>query len=804
MPISPQGHRVGNHSAEGGVLPSGRNLGEFANGLAMIATWLCAMVFSSALAAQALAGPAIAVTSQDWVTPVFPWQAPRKEYLLRGPLRIVACAGEYEPATFTLHNMGDREWPNVEVRVTDLRSGKGHHLPASVFRVFAVTCLKRTMLNGAAFINESPGIPKEWKNQSPELLVPLSDTKPTLKPGLCQRFYLNCRVPDLTRAGVYRGDVCVFSGAMRLAAIRLEVEVLPFRLANAPARYWMWRLTWSPIDRPENVACLRDIREHGYTGLARTCGAAFEFRIDGKDRVHVDAASYRAFARVLRETGLALQVADDHVAASLLRAAAEHVGLRRRDVRRDLPDLASELGPQRAEAYQKRIRPLAVQGLRQVKTIAEILGLTLFVFPIDEPCGTPWKRAWTRYAASLAKEAGLTVWSTRNDWDWDADIDIAAAGAMINGMYHDPKLVAQRYEGELALNPLPLVGAFRDGAKYHFRGVIDEVRIYNRAPTPEEMLRQHREPARDGLIAWYSFDNGLRQRKSANGAEEFVVPDESGHGHDAVVAGAPQFEDGKVGRALRLNGRDQHLASSRPAAAIDVSRGWSISLWYRGRGPLFGSGYAFYHEGSQLFYSTTLRQRVGLRLDAHFSARFWCHLTLSVDPASHTIRAYCEDRALRAWHRHNIRWNYMQVRSMPPWAGRYQTGVMAWFYATHGALKNITTFCYDWNATHLYVVYPKNGDRFKNGGVWYPTFGWEACREGIDDARYIQTLVETLQRAKGLNEKQAVDEAARVIAPLTGSYDDISKIMKAFGEYAALRKRIIRAIMKCQQEGERW
>ncbi len=530
-----------------------------------------------------------------------------------------------------------------------------------------------------------------------------------------------------------------------------------------------------------------------------------------------------AFAEALQETGLSPSFADDGIATQLLGAIAKHLNLPIQKAPEELPtleeaiftklkrergaaeaqenletlgledeaggDLTLEDRPKvdpdaalrreaarQAAALQAKVRPLAVEGFRQVKAICEKLGLEPRVFPIDEPCGTPWQRRWTTYAAGLAKEAGLPTWSTRNNWDWDANLDEGAAGGMINAMYREPELTELPYEGALAIPALPWIGAFRDGEDYHFRGLIDEVRIYNRALTADEVRQQHATPAPSPLV---------------------YLPCD-GPGEGARVVGNPGFVAGRVGRAVELDGKAQHLEPEAAPVPVDLSAGWTISLWYKGTGCLFGKGYDFYQQRGMVRYSTTGQDKVWARYGGHMSDRFWCHLTFSFDPASQTIRAFCEDSELRRWHRENVRWNYVQVRSFPPKNPRFKTGIMSWWYANHGALNQVTTFCYDWNASHLYVVYPKGGDRFKNGGVWYRTLGWEGCREGIDDARYLQTLVETLETRRGLTREAAVREVERLLAPVDGTYGSIDRVVETFGGYRECRERVIAAILACR------
>jgi hypothetical protein len=780
------------------------------------------------------------VTATDWMKPVFGWQPPAVEDLAEGDLSFQACAGEYEPLSFGVYALDGLK--DIEVSCSGLR-GDGAEIPAANVRVFRIRALKRGSLGEAGFLARMPFVPERWRRHSPELLIPQSEGPVDIGAATLQRYYVDVKVPAGMEPGRYRGMVRVRSGKEVVRELPVVLRVLPFDLAEGRTQYWMWRLTWSPLWQPENVACLRDIVEHGCAGLTRMCGASFKFRIGEHGAVRVNDSAYRRAVEAMKNAGMERQVADDHVSHQLLGTITNHLGLELDDLRRNLPrleeylrerarnqatvaeakeDLSGRLdGPEeadggggdllgelkatdgnedqeevlakasrRARRLQKKIHDLAVEGFRKVKQKADSMGLRLFVFPVDEPDGTPWRRRWTTYAAGLAKEAGLETWSTRNAVDWEGHIDHKAFGGKINAMYREPRVASDSYEGGLAINPLPMIGAFRGGAKYHFAGEIDEVRIYNRALSADELKKQYRSPARRGLLAHYSFDK-------AKGGE--IVRDDSGNGHHLQTVRTPQPVEGHTGRAMHFNGTDEHLVpvtSPRERDAIDLSDGYTISLWYRGKGAMFGAGYDFYPEaGSKLRFTTTKQQKRWFGHSGFQSRRFWQHITYTFDPTTRTVRAYVQNPEMRRWYRENIRWNYVQIRSMPPKNPRYKTGIMAWYYANLGELTNMTTFCYDWNANHLYVAYPKNGDRFNEEGVWYRTLGWEGTREGIDDARYLQTLAEMLMEREGIDREEAVGRVREVIDDVGVGYE-ISQVIRRMGGYGAMRERVIERILE--------
>ena len=763
----------------------------------------------------------VLVTAEPWMDVVFPWQAPAVTHVLTAPLEITACRGEYEPLAFGV-------W--VLEPVDDLRFelDLGTAVPAERIQRFVIMGLERKALGEARFLADIPFTPEHKKRMSPELLVPQCERKLNAPAGHLARFMADIQVPHDLHSGWYLGEIRILGDGHVLTRVPVRLHVLPFDLVPAAAKYWMWRLTWSPAWEPANVARLHDIKAHGFNGLVRSAGVGFNIRVSDDGVVEVDGSDYARFVDLLDQAGLARQFADDHVAGKL----ARHVIRPLLDARIGQLEDGGQGVPAEMEAEWKRlstcrkkiiqhidelpddIRATAAQrmleGFRQVKQISDDLGATLYVFPVDEPDGTPWRRHWTTFAAGLAKQAGLETFSTRNSRDWTGHIDHKAWGLRISYIYIRPQVVDQpthtptspsmpqgRYQGEIDFPVLPRIGACADGPRAHFNGEIDEVRIYDRALTSDELVRQYADPAQEGLLAHYRFDGAdLTDR----------VADRSGHGHSLKVVGDPRQVPGVIGHAMRFDGDDDHLEPPRilprtrdRADGHDLSRGWSISLWYRGHGPRFGDGNVLRADTpgpfNVLSFATTTGQQTQLNHFGFTDPQSWQHATYAFDPSTHTVKAYLHNPAMRDWYQRNIRWNYMQVRSQPAKNPRFKMGVMSFFYANLGNLKNITAFCYDWNANHLYVVYPKGGDRFNDEGVWYGTLGWKGTREGIDDARYLQTLYATVKARTG-----GCQEAMRVVRQVLGpvgdpSYRNIDRVIHHFGGYEPMRVRIVEAIV---------
>ncbi|MES2352848.1 MAG: LamG-like jellyroll fold domain-containing protein [Pseudomonadota bacterium] len=115
----------------------------------------------------------------------------------------------------------------------------------------------------------------------------------------------------------------------------------------------------------------------------------------------------------------------------------------------------------------------------------------------------------------------------------------------------------------------------------YFQGLIDEVRIYNRALSVSEIqsdmstaigLASTPPPTptpstKPGLVAAYSFDEGAGTTAS----------DRSGHSNTGTVSGAT-WVNGRFGKALSFNGTNSRV-NINDSASLDLSAGMTIEAW---------------------------------------------------------------------------------------------------------------------------------------------------------------------------------------------------------------------------------
>ena len=98
---------------------------------------------------------------------------------------------------------------------------------------------------------------------------------------------------------------------------------------------------------------------------------------------------------------------------------------------------------------------------------------------------------------------------------------------------------------------------------YHFNGMIDDVRIYNRALDADEL----NDMPRDGLVACWGFDQATKE----------VARDSSGNGNTGKIHGGTMVA-GKTGNALKLDGKDDYVEIP-DSPALHIRDAITISAW---------------------------------------------------------------------------------------------------------------------------------------------------------------------------------------------------------------------------------
>jgi hypothetical protein len=130
------------------------------------------------------------------------------------------------------------------------------------------------------------------------------------------------------------------------------------------------------------------------------------------------------------------------------------------------------------------------------------------------------------------------------------------------------------------------IGKSRENFNAGFDGYLDEVRIYNRLLSSDEINRLYKIGATakfgvannngsltDGLVGYWSFDG-----KDVAGSDPLTAYDRSGQGNNATSSGSsvPSRVLGRLGQALSFDGANDFLAmNSVPPVTGDAA----VSFW---------------------------------------------------------------------------------------------------------------------------------------------------------------------------------------------------------------------------------
>jgi len=145
----------------------------------------------------------------------------------------------------------------------------------------------------------------------------------------------------------------------------------------------------------------------------------------------------------------------------------------------------------------------------------------------------------------------------------------------LNGNYNGGGSFPNVYnnQGSFYLSPSNSIGI----GGYTLNGLIDDVRIYNRALTASEVSSLYssgqitrRTPSNNGLVGYWSFNEGRGGQAG----------DSSGNGNTGTITGA-SWVNGKRGKALSFNGSSDYVDAGDKSNLNFGTGDFSISLWYK-------------------------------------------------------------------------------------------------------------------------------------------------------------------------------------------------------------------------------
>ena len=118
------------------------------------------------------------------------------------------------------------------------------------------------------------------------------------------------------------------------------------------------------------------------------------------------------------------------------------------------------------------------------------------------------------------------------------------------------------------------IGDNNEATGRYFNGIIDEVKLYDRALSADEVAKQYAaasETAEAGLVASWAFNEG----------EGTTAKDSAGKNNGKIVGA--KWVDGKVGKALDFDGQGAYVEVPN-APALNLTKAITMEAWVKHRG----------------------------------------------------------------------------------------------------------------------------------------------------------------------------------------------------------------------------
>jgi Concanavalin A-like lectin/glucanases superfamily len=240
----------------------------------------------------------------------------------------------------------------------------------------------------------------------------------------------------------------------------------------------------------------------------------------------------------------------------------------------DLPGLA--LLAVALAAAHRLTRGSAASGMRRWAAAASavVLGGLLLAGLASEPDPTPLSPTGGGTFDAVTERADVARAEPARQW---SHLALTYEGATLR-LYIDGDEVSSRSQnGSILKTASPLwIGGNHPYGEY-FRGLIDEVEIYNRALSPGQLraamatpIGATTGPAARGLVGGWAFDRG-----SGRSAQ-----DGSGEGNRGRLDGPTWTARGRFGGALRFDGVSE-IVRVPASPSLDLTDAMTLSAWIR-------------------------------------------------------------------------------------------------------------------------------------------------------------------------------------------------------------------------------
>jgi len=241
-----------------------------------------------------------------------------------------------------------------------------------------------------------------------------------------------------------------------------------------------------------------------------------------------------------------------------------------------LPLLAFALAIGRAPTQDGSRWPRSPSGRWALPASAVLLGGLLLLAPVDETSRRPplLPAGGGTFDGGGPEHADGRQADPANHW---SHLALTYDGATLRLYVNGTEVSSRAVTGDILRTNDPLwIGGNHPYGEY-FQGLIDEVRVYDRALPPTAVRAEMATPIASsgaavdaGLVGAYAFNRGSGS----------VALDASGHGNAGAILGATWTRRGRFGGALRFNG-DDDIVRIPASASLDLRHAMTLSAWSR-------------------------------------------------------------------------------------------------------------------------------------------------------------------------------------------------------------------------------
>ncbi|MCX6782298.1 MAG: Ig-like domain-containing protein [Candidatus Magasanikbacteria bacterium] len=231
------------------------------------------------------------------------------------------------------------------------------------------------------------------------------------------------------------------------------------------------------------------------------------------------------------------------------------------------------------------------------------------------------------------------------------------------------------------------------------------------APTPPPAEESGVVDVTEGLVAWWNFDGDVDS--NADGKRETIIDSIGGHNGNASASGVEDIEDGKIGRALKLDGISGKINLGSPEGYPSGTSPRTMCGWGRPESIIDGYGWRWimaYGNGAQgeamfigmdgaILDGGAYGADYDLTVNNFWTAGVWHHVCLVYDGAKAILYGDGSNRKEMT-----VAWNLQPVASF---IGAQASGIEFW----KGAVDDIRIYNRALSAEEVSRVY-----QFGNSG----------------------------------------------------------------------------------------